>query len=630
MTDRFNKIAMGLLLIWLPLAFYYRAAEGFTLSKEFVGLLALGWLIGVIFLSGALGLWRLTLLRVSGIFLLWMIADAACVAPVKLEALAGSVHLILMVGTLWAVVFLCSRGLSYERLLHYALGAGFLMAIYGIVQALGGDATHWTTHFSSRAFSTLGNPDYLGGHLAALVPLAAVLTLRSETRRGWMSYRLIGMVLLACLLMTRVWGAGLAMVGAFLFIGFSFWLPWGQELFKRNRRAVLGFLGIVVVAGGIWAVWKGGFFSWTTSKISVEQRESIYKTSWEIVKAHPLLGIGLGQLGVVYPTYQYKPYAPADYSDHPYIYTEHVHDEFLQLWVEGGAVGLLLFLAVLIAFGMAVRKTLSDAQTSQQDRELLLGACAAGTALLIQALSNFPFQVPSTAVLFGLFLAAPLALRSSPKAPTLPRVSPSRAWILGLLLLIGAGVGVRAVGASIAYRNTAGETLLGHGPQAARYANRLTGLAPYDAKAWSCAAHAFQLAGQGDNAYQAFQRSLDLNPDGVENLMAQADLKAKADQLPQALVLAQKALALAPNYVGPIWVEAYCQYQLKQYAPAAESFQTFLSYAPMSPDAWVGLGVCDIHLGKKKEAIAAWQKAHQLAPQNAQVIGFLKGVGVKP
>jgi tetratricopeptide (TPR) repeat protein len=97
--------------------------------------------------------------------------------------------------------------------------------------------------------------------------------------------------------------------------------------------------------------------------------------------------------------------------------------------------------------------------------------------------------------------------------------------------------------------------------------------------------------------------------------------------LPEALELAQRALAVTPNFVGPLWVQAYCQYQLKQYPQAAASFQQFLGYAPQSPDAWTGLGICDIHLGKKADAIQAWRKAHQLAPNNAQVIQFLKGAG---
>ena len=34
MTKRFYSIALGVLLFWVPLAFFARAADGFTLTKE--------------------------------------------------------------------------------------------------------------------------------------------------------------------------------------------------------------------------------------------------------------------------------------------------------------------------------------------------------------------------------------------------------------------------------------------------------------------------------------------------------------------------------------------------------------------------------------------------------------------
>ena len=627
MTDRFSKIAMGLLLIWVPLAYYYRAVDGFILPKELVGLLALGFLAGLLFFSGVSGLERLPLLWFSGLFLLWMVGDSLAVSLVKTEALKGLIHFVLIVGTLWSVVFLCARGLSYERLLHYGLGAGVFMALYGIIQSLGGDPTQWTTRFSSRAFSTLGNPDYLGGHLAALIPLAAVLTLRSDNRHAWLSYRLMTVLFLTCLVMTKVRGAEIAAAAAFLFIGFFFFRAWGRDLFNNNRKVILGFLGIVLVIGCIGTLWKGNLPSLSESRVSVDQRIAIYKTAWEMIKENPLLGIGAGQVGMVYPAYQFKPYAPSDYSNHPYVYTEHIHNEFLQFWVEGGLAGLLLFIAVLAAYGMAVQKTLAMPSVSSKDRELLLGVSAALVALLVQALSNFPFQIAPTAVLFGLFLAAPLALRPAP-APLQPFKLSGLQWaVMGLALFIIAGAGLRMMGASIAYRDTAGETGLGNHNKAIYYGGRLVSLSPHNPKAWNIDGQALDQGGQNDAALQAFQKSLDLNPDYVENLMAMADLRAKAAQLPEALELAQRALAVTPNFVGPLWVQAYCQYQLKQYPQAAASFQQFLGYAPQSPDAWTGLGICDIHLGKKADAIQAWRKAHQLAPNNAQVIQFLKGAG---
>ncbi|HET9870333.1 MAG TPA: O-antigen ligase family protein, partial [bacterium] len=357
-----------------------------------------------------------------------------------------------------------------------------------------------------------------------------VMLLRSSGRTAWLGWRLAGLVILFALVLTRVRGAEIAAAVGFLFLVAAFALPWGRDLFQRNRRQLWGLLGVLVVAGALTLFWKGDA-GWAGAGASLAQREAIYRTAWEIVKDHPWTGVGLGQVGAVYPAYQYRPYAPQDYADHPYVYTEHVHDEYLQFWVEGGLAGLLLFLAVLAAFALAVRKALKSPATTAEGRELLLGVCAGMTALLTQALSNFPFQVAPTAVLFGLFLAAPLALR--PPIPVPPgRLDPAKTWALGLALLLGAAGGIRILAGTIAARDTAGENSLGHAQKAVYYAGRLTTLLPWSPKAWNLAGQALGQAGQGDAAAKAYERSLALNPGYVENFMALADLRARAGDLP--------------------------------------------------------------------------------------------------
>ena len=629
MNRKFYSLALGFLLLWAPLAFFYRAADGFTLTKEIVAVLALVFLGMAVIFSKPQWIFSLPLVQIAWGFALWMIMDSFFVGTLKMEVLKGSIHILLIAGTLTAVVFACGRGMAYERLLLYALGAGAFMSLYGIFQSLGGDRTNWTTHFESRAFSTLGNPDYLGGHLAGLAPLALVLTLRASNRQAWLWLRLMTLILVVGLVMTRVRGAEIALLAAVLFIALSFLGPWGRDLFRRNRPFILATLGMVVILGAIWVLWRGGLPSLGDSRISVEQRLATYQVALEMVKENPLFGVGVGQVGVVYPSYQFKPYEPADYPNHPYFYTEHIHNEFLQFWVEGGTPGLVLFLAVLTFFVLAVGKVLSDTDSPAKDKELLLGVTAGTLALLVQALSNFPFQIVPTAVLFGLFLAAPLSLRSAAVPVPAAPLTFFQKSILVFCLLAAAGWGARAVAASIAYRDTAGETNLAHGPKAVYYGNRLIQLSPVNPKAWNVYAKALEVNGQTDAALAAYQKSFDLNPHFVENLMAMADLKAKAGEFQEALDLSQRALAVTPNYVGPLWVEAYAQYQLKQWGPAADCFQRFIDFAPQSLDAWVGLGVCDSHMGKKREAVAAWQRAHQLDPQEPQVIQFLKGAGVK-
>src|SRR5258708_1004415 len=351
----FQQILLAMLFAWLPLAFFIRAADGFTLTKEL-----LGWLIGVYFgfliLAQDRRLLRAPLVLTVLLFVLWMVGDSLAVGLVKMEVLKGSIHLLLIVGAFLAVLFACARGVSYEKLLHFSLFAGFLMGLHGLVQSLGMEGVNWNNRFESRAFATLGNPNYLGGYLVGLLPLVFNLTLRSQNPKSWLWFRGISMALFAGLMVTRVRGAYLALLGAMLFLLLTFLPPWGRDLFRRNARYVALVFGILLIGGGAYIARHGGVALFSRSQVSVQQRLETYPVALEMVKDRPWFGIGLGQLGIQYPLYQYRPFKPVDYPQHPYTYSEHVHNEFLQFWVEGGLPGLLFFLVVIMVFALALWK----------------------------------------------------------------------------------------------------------------------------------------------------------------------------------------------------------------------------------------------------------------------------------
>ncbi len=629
MVERINQIFLGILVAWVPVAFFYRAADGFTLTKEVPAALALAYFAVLVAAQGR-GLLRLSPFQWALLFLAWMAGDSLAVGLLKMEVLKGSVHLILLVGTFLAVVYACSRGTSYVKLLHLALLAGGILALYGIAQSLGLDRSHWDTKFEQRAFATLGNPDYLGGYLAGLLPLSFILTLRTPFRERWLLFRALTLAVFAALLLTRARGSYLALGASALLMVLAFLLPWGRALFKRNVIFIVISFGILVVGAGAYLERHGGWSAFSVSQASVQQRVETYKVAWEMIKENTWFGIGLGQVGVQYPRYQFKPYVPADYPRHPYVYTEHIHNEFLQFWVEGGLPGLLLFLGLLAAFGWSLVKFLLNPETRQEDKELSIGVVGGLVALLVQSLSNFPLQVAPTAVLFGLYLAAPLALKHG----TVPNPSGKIPAILKAALvlapLIVGMIGIRAVGASIAFRNTVGETNLGKGNNAFYFGTRLTGLSPLNPKAWNVFGKALELAGQKDTALEAYGKSLDLNPNFVENDWAMAELQVGLGRFDQALDTAQKGLAVVPNYAALYFPLGVGYFQTGKLGESAKAFEQCLAYNPYDFQALLDLGVCDIKLGSKTDALAAWQRAHQVNPTDPQTIQYMKSLGVQP
>jgi tetratricopeptide (TPR) repeat protein len=642
MTQRINNLLLALLVIWTPMAFFVRAADGFTLTKEWVGLLtAAGF--ALLALMKDTSVYRQPLVVFTLVFAFWMTLDAYGVGVVKSNVGPSSVHLWLIAGTLIAVVYACSKGLAYERLLRYAVGTGAFLSLYAFFQVLGMDHYDWNTKFEARAFATLGNPDYLGGYLVALLPLGFVLTLRtygqlpfntknrnpaSPSQKAWFFLRAITLLLFVGLLLTRVIGSFAALGVAGLFVAGSFFFSTGRELFNKNRRYVFITLGLLVAGAGIYLYRHGGLSVLSSKQVSIQQRLDNYQVAWAMVKDHPWTGVGLGQIGVQYPKYQAAAYAPADYPAHPFTYSEHVHNDFLQFWVEGGLVGLALFLVVLLAYGWASWHVFNNPEVKRENKELLLASLAAMAALLGQSLSNFPLQVAPTAVLFGLFLAAPLALRpiSAPKPATL---SPIQQGVLALGLLVVLVLSTHSIAASVALRDTLGETNAGKKELSLQYGNRLTQLDAQDPKVWKAQADALMLNQKMDEAYAAYEKAVQLDPLDPEVPALMANLRIQQGQFAQALDLCDKSLALTPNYYGPVWAKAVCLFQLKRYAESAKNFENFLLYAPNDAQTYLNLGVCYIQLHRKADAIAAWKKSYQLDPNNTVSLAYLKSVGVK-
>lgn len=198
--------------------------------------------------------------------------------------------------------------------------------------------------------------------------------------------------------------------------------------------------------------------------------------------------------------------------------------------------------------------------------------------------------------------------------------------ILAVLIITTAGI--RTVAASIAFRDTAGESSLGNGKLASYFGARLVALSPVNPKAWNAYGKALEVSGQPEPAFGAYQKALQLNPNYVENLVPMAQIRFNQGRFEETVELCRQAESITPNYTSPVWLRAVSLYELKRYADAAKDFEDYLVYDPANFDANLNLGVCYIQLKRKTEAVAAWEKAYALNPNDTQVVRYLKAQGV--
>ncbi|MBI4707564.1 MAG: O-antigen ligase family protein [Candidatus Omnitrophica bacterium] len=122
---------------------------------------------------------------------------------------------------------------------------------------------------------------------------------------------------------------------------------------------------------------------------SLFQRMDIWVGTIKLIIAHPF-GAGLGAFSYIYPSFRI-------HSDR--FFVEAAHSDFLQVFAETGIIGFGLLLWFVILVILRSLRFLSQPENKEQV-VLGLGIFCAFCSFLLQALVDFPLQVPANAVLF--------------------------------------------------------------------------------------------------------------------------------------------------------------------------------------------------------------------------------------
>ena len=409
-------IVLVVLFFAVPLAFY-RWVTTFAMTKE---------TLAQLLLLAIAPLWALLLLKsrnryslkspltipiivLAGIIALSLINTEDFFSSILGLALWGSYFLV------YYVVISVARDLRWAKiLLGAALSAGFLAATYCIFQFYGVDFSFWVRLGGrGRLFSTFGNPNYLAGYLiACMSPLFVLLT---TVRRRWQKGVLLTAitVLYTSLLMTYTRAAWAGFIASALFTLALLLFSQGKRLFRRNRYWLAGLAVVIVAITVIYSVpnplnWEGGSVVGRAASsfdlTSYASRSLIWLSTIEVAKKHPIIGQGIGTLGVNYPEGQGEVLEQARYRHliPQANYSINAHNDLLHMWAEIGILGLLAAVWIILAF---YRRSLLSLKKMPTDQALLLIGFMGGTlAILAHSVFSFPFHVIQNGLLFWLFL----------------------------------------------------------------------------------------------------------------------------------------------------------------------------------------------------------------------------------
>jgi O-antigen ligase len=264
--------------------------------------------------------------------LAWAPAAGAVGTQVKL-LLYGCFSLLLLVG---AIV---ERRHVRWLMLAFVAG-GTLSVLWGAAKgglgASGGVATE-VVDAAGRFQGGAGDPNYLAAVLVPAIILAGGLAV--SRKQGQRALLAIATVILAIGFAATQSRGGLLAASVCALVALVIW---------RERRALIA--GVIGLAGAVTATYflmKPSAWTRILESNQGSGRIDIWTIASRIVHAHPLFGVGFGQFPQVSVHYVLQP-GMLEYIG--LVVETHivVHNLYLALWVEGGIVGLLLFIGVIV------------------------------------------------------------------------------------------------------------------------------------------------------------------------------------------------------------------------------------------------------------------------------------------
>jgi O-antigen ligase len=283
---------------------------------------------------------------------------------------------------------------------HALLIAGITLvclvqAVYGILQFLNIVPRLQEEFKLGGAF---GNPGPYSNFLVAVIPFSLVQLLYAK--KYSLNFYLAIIALLASIIvlpLTKARTAWIALLASSSFIIF-YRFEFGTYLKKVFRTTLVRILTALVV---ISLIAGSALFLYKFKEQSSSGRLFIWKVSVQMIPDKPLFGYGYDRFAVFHNAYQAGYFARGNYSEKEAELADnstYAFNEFLQITIETGIIGLLLFLLILFR---AFFEPNDKSENTNTRRPLLLAGKSALIAILITSLFSYPLRnVPNNVFLF--------------------------------------------------------------------------------------------------------------------------------------------------------------------------------------------------------------------------------------
>lgn len=304
--------------------------------------------------------------------------------------------------TLYAVYFVFRQLFANAHsIVRFLVGVALLSIIasgHGILQAIGFLESNNSTFILTGTFV---NPQVYGGYIASLLPFAIALRYfaKNSSQKQFCTYlsrsATILLLITLCLTQSRAaWLASLVSIG-FLLQSRYHWLEKSRHLLTNTYVRVVSSFALFLFLGALVLL----------KPDSAAGRLLIWRISLPMGWDNFLLGVGYGQFRIHYLDYQASFFASHPglaYAEEIAGMTYYAFNEFLQITLELGVVGLLLYVSLLV---VAFKQTHVGKPVSERTRQVRTLAQSNIISILVFSLFSYPFSILPIHLLFFVSLA---------------------------------------------------------------------------------------------------------------------------------------------------------------------------------------------------------------------------------
>jgi O-antigen ligase len=341
---------------------------------------------------------------------LWLVAALQLATGITAYPFVTRIELVKYTA-LVALFFLCVQ--AYRTLEHwhgfvwFLLILGFCVSVFAILQHFTFNGKlYWMREirYAGIPFGPYVNRNHFAGLVELLIPPGlAILILRAERRDQLPLVTLFTLFPIGALFLSASRGG---IMSLFAEIGLLAILIF----FRRRESKELVAAGLVVILAIALVSWLGigraieRFASYKTLEVSEGRRIGMLHGTWRIFLDHPLTGTGFGTLQEVFPPYE---------TVYDGLIVNHSHNDYVELLSDTGVVGGLCGLAFLVLLAWIGWQNLT-AERNVMRLAFHVGALVACFGLLVHAIVDFNFHIPSNALVF--LLLAALATSQAPSS----------------------------------------------------------------------------------------------------------------------------------------------------------------------------------------------------------------------